>query len=180
MIEYRTYHIGRPIGAAQKEQVLALMREAFPPTERRTDEAQRALFAHPLYRVHTVEEDRRVLAFMAAWSLQEMTFFEHFAVDSALRSQGLGGKFLDHLLSGAPQPAVLEVELPEDELTRRRIGFYQRHGLFLNERFYQQLPLRPGDSPTPMFLMSFPRALSDAEFLRVRREIYRHVYETEI
>ena len=75
---------------------------------------------------------------------------------------------------------MLEVELPEDEITRRRVGFYRRHGLALNERFYQQLPLRDGDSPTPMFLMSFPCPLTDAEFVRVRREIYRHVYETEI
>lgn len=176
MPEYRVYTTAAPMPAEKKEQLLALMQEAFPPTERRTEEGQRRLFDNPLYRVHTAEEGGRVLAFMSAWQLPGVTFFEHFAVDAALRGNGLGGRFLDRLLKEAALPAVLEVELPEGEIPRRRIGFYQRHGMRLNERFYQQLPLREGDGPTPMFLMSTPDALTDEEFLRIRAEIYRHVY----
>jgi len=71
---------------------------------------------------------------------------------------------------------VLEVELPTDELTRRRIAFYRRHGMHLNEREYAQMPLRAGDMPVPMYLMSSPDELNAEEFVRVRREIYRHVY----
>ena len=179
MVEYRTYHASAPMNAEKREQVLAIMQEAFPPTERRTTEGQRALLLHPLYRVHTVEEDGKILGFMAAWDLQGLTFFEHFAVDSALRGRRIGGEFLDRLLRSEEKPVALEVELPEDELTRRRIAFYERHGLRLNEREYRQLPLRPGDGSTPMYLMSWPDPLKDEDFDHARRDIYRHVYGAE-
>lgn len=176
MTVYRVYSASDPMDAEKQNRLLSLMNSAFPDTERRTDKGQRMLFSHPLYRVHTLEEDGKILAFMAAWALPGLTFFEHFAVDPSLRNQGVGGRFLDELLSRAEKPAVLEVELPEEELSRRRVGFYRRHGMHLNERDYAQLPLRPGDSSTPMFLMSWPDMLSDEEFVRIRKEIYRHVY----
>ena len=112
---------------------------------------------------------------MAVWHLSGVTFLEHFAVDASFRNNGFGGKMLERLQKESLR-LVLEVELPTDVLTRRRIAFYRRNGMKLNEREYAQMPLRVGDVPTPMYLMSSPDALEDEEFRLVRREIYRHVY----
>ena len=49
---------------------------------------------------------------------------------------------MDALLAEKKRPMVLEVELPEDALTRRRIGFYERHGLVFNSYPYLQPPMR--------------------------------------
>ena len=178
MLTYNTYDAACPMDENRRNQVLSIMEEAFPATERRVRAGQEALFDHPLYCVHTAEEDGRILGFMAAWKTQGFAFFEHFAVDSSLRGGGVGGAFLDWLLENNA-PVVFEVELPTDEMTRRRIGFYRRHGAILNEREYAQLPLREGDDPTPMFLMSYPQGLTDEQFVHARKEIYRHVYGEE-
>lgn len=180
MSEFRIYTVDAPMNDEQKERILSLMKDAFPTIERRTDEGQRMLFHHPLYQIHTLEDNGTILAFMAAWQLPETTFLEHFAVDHSRRGAGLGGRFLDRLLAESKRSVVLEVELPESETARRRINFYQRHGMRLNKQFYQQPPLKAGDEVIPLFLMSWPGALSDDEFIRTRKEIYYHVYKTEI
>lgn len=175
MLVYNTYSVNRPLSADKAAQLMHIMEEAFPPTERRILSAQYELLKHPLYVIHTLEQDGRIVAFMAVWKLSGVTFLEHFAVDAHFRNNGLGGKMLERLRMEGTR-LVLEVELPTDELTRRRIAFYRRHGMCLNEREYAQLPLRAGDVPTPMYLMSSSEELGEEEFIRVRREIYRHVY----
>ena len=175
MLSYNTYCCAHPMNEEQAAQLMCIMEEAFPPTERRVSAGQYELLRHPRYVIHAAEEDGRMIAFMAVWKLSGVTFVEHFAVERQLRNGGIGGALLEKLRA-ENAPLVLEVELPTDDLTRRRIAFYQRHGMCLNEREYAQMPLRAGDAPTPMYLMSSPEALDEEEFVRIRREIYRHVY----
>jgi GNAT superfamily N-acetyltransferase len=156
-------------------QFMRILEEAFPPTERRVSSGQYELLHHPRYVIHAAEQDGRMIAFMAVWNLSGVTFLEHFAVDASHRNGGIGGEMLERMRAESTR-LVLEAELPADDLTRRRIAFYRRHGMCLNGREYAQMPLRAGDAPTPMVLMSSPDGLNDEEFVRVRREIYRHVY----
>ena len=47
---------------------------------------------------------------------------------------------LQELVKQYQKPICLEVELPEDELTRRRIGFYERNGFVqcgMRKGFYE-------------------------------------------
>ena len=175
---YHVYCAGAPMSAEKANQVLEMMEEAFPPAGRRTREAQRALMEHPLYQVCTAEANGKVQAFMALWTLRKMTFFEHFAVNRKLQADGVGGEML-RWLAERYAPCVLETEPPENENARRRIAFFERHGLHLNRQAYDRLPMRPGSVKTPMCLMSCPEPLSDGMFHAARREIYRHAYGAE-
>ena len=74
---------------------------------------------------------------------------------------------------------VLEVEVPEDALTRRRIGFYERHGLVYNEYPYLQPPLRKGNALLPLRFMTKPGAIDEKTYERYKRLIYRIVYKYE-
>ena len=93
------------------------------------------------------------------------------------RNGGLGGRFLDGLT--ADRPCVLEVELPETDLARRRIGFYRRHGFAWNDYPYMQPALRPTESPIPLRLMTRNAPLPEEEFHRLKKEIYKTVYGVE-
>ena len=71
---------------------------------------------------------------------------------------------------------VLEVELPEDDLSKRRIGFYERNGFKLCHKPYMQPPYRSGGTPIPMHVMySGDRPIDDI-FDKIKSEIYRNVY----
>lgn len=80
---------------------------------------------------------------------------------------------------------VLEVELPFDEMSRRRIGFYQRSGFTLSTLRYIQPPYFDGAQPLELHLMFYALPVpmeSDAFsdfFCRVRDRLHRDVYGVE-
>lgn len=115
---------------------------------------------------------------MASWDFDDFVFFEHFAVDPACRSGGIGGQMLDALLARAHKPACLEAELPETEMAARRIGFYERHGFTVNADYpYFQPALVPGGSPLPMHLLTTGGARTAAELCAIETLLHTRVYD---
>lgn len=159
------------------DDVFHLMQLSFPEDEFRTREGQHALLSDPAYILYGVRAPEGQLAAIAAvWALESVLFIEHLAVDPMMRSGGLGGRMLDELLAGTEKTVFLEVEPPNDMWSRRRIGFYERHGLFLNDYPYLQLPLREDQVPKPLLVMSSGAPLDSENFERMRTEIYARVY----
>jgi len=72
---------------------------------------------------------------------------------------------------------VLEVEVPADDLTRRRIGFYERHGLVYNDYPYLQPPLRTGNELLPLRFMTKPGAIDEITYERYKKRMYELVYQ---
>ncbi len=178
MQHYEIYCADRRMDEPILRQFISLLEEAFPPHERRVRSGQLALMENPFYQIRTLQEDGKLRGFMAVWMLKGMIFLEHFAVDADMRSLGIGGRMLEDLRTEAEADGrnlILEAELPVDELTKRRIAFYRRHGMSVNGYLYHQMPLRACDEKTQMHLLS-STLLDEAAFYAARREIYRHVY----
>ena len=62
---------------------------------------------------------------------------------------------INHLCQLLKHPIALEVEIPEEEMAKRRINFYQRQGFSLWEKPYQQPPYKTGDNYLPMLIMAY-------------------------
>ena len=140
------------------EEVYRIMEQSFPADERRKKEGQQKLLEEEKYELLGVRNEGVLLAFLAVWEFAEFVFIEHFAVSEK------AGK------------VVLEVELPEDSLKKRRIGFYERHGFTFNEYPYIQPPMGEDRHEIPLRIMSAPEPLSEDEFQSVRTELYESVY----
>ena len=109
---------------ADFDAVYRLLTQSFPATERRGAAGQRALFSDSAYRVDIRRApDGGVQALIASWDFDDFVFLEHFAVDPACRSGGIGGRMLNAMLARCGKRACLEAELPETELAARRIAF---------------------------------------------------------
>ena len=106
-------------------------------------------------------------------------YAEHFAIDPTQRNGGYGKAVLQHLCQLLDKPIVLEVEEPDEDMARRRIGFYQRNGFVLWDNEYRQPPYKPGDPYLPMRLMVYGPLDSRKDYNRVVRRIYRDVYKAE-
>jgi len=52
------------------------------------------------------------------------------------------------------KPLILEIELPEDEITCRRKHFYERNGLCAQPYRHVQLPFQGGGPIVPLVIMS--------------------------
>ena len=101
---------------------------------------------------------------------------EHFAISPEKRNGGFGGFVLDSFLNQIQKNAVLEVEVPEDTLTQRRVAFYERHGFYFNPYPYLQPPMREGQSTLPLRLMTRPTKIDVDTYERYRLCIHQKVY----
>ena len=71
---------------------------------------------------------------------------------------------------------VLEVEEPTDDITYRRIAFYQRQGFVLQNVPYQQPPYRKGGKWFPMKLMTLREENFSLKFEIIKESIYKEAY----
>lgn len=159
------------------EEVFELMEAAFPVTEIRTYEGQRALLAHPNYRIDIERDDQgQLLGFLASWNFSTFRFVEHIAVNGAIRGGGIGKRMLTTYMSSAGTPIVLEVEPPATSDAARRIEFYKRAGFHLNLFPYAQPPLREGQMKLPLNIMSYPSPMAENEFNPCKQILFTEVY----
>lgn len=161
------------------DEMFAIMEESFPKDEYRTRAGQRKLFEQPEYQVYAMrdEDTGNIKGFIAVWDLETVVFVEHFAVNPNFRNGGLGSKILQELRGKFDKPLCLEVELPENEMAVRRIGFYERNGFFLNRYPYKQLPLAEGQNEIPLYIMTTGKAVDEMEFQEIRELLYETVYQ---
>ncbi|MCL6457491.1 MAG: GNAT family N-acetyltransferase [Gorillibacterium sp.] len=173
-----SHEIVNPVVFAE---VYQLMQASFPPIEFRTYAGQRALLDNPLYRLITEVDDRgKVVAFLAGWSFPGFRFVEHFAVAPQMRGVGLGSTMMRRYSGIDQKPILLEVELPDTVLAKRRIGFYQRLGFHLLAYDYVQPSLRVGQAELALRMMSYPYPINEAEFASFKRILYKEVYRTAV
>lgn len=161
-----------------------LMNAAFPLEERRDNDSQRENTDHnPLFTVYLVTDENEdgstiQVGFITAWNFGDFHYLEHFATSPAVRNMGYGKKIMAQLLEQMPGLVVLEVEEPEDELTRRRVAFYERSGFKLCPHNYIQPAYRPDGKSIPLKIMYQGQESLDADFERVRDTLYHEVYAT--
>lgn len=125
------------------------------------------------YAMYRIIDDGKDVGFISVWQLQEVTFVEHFVIYDDYRGKGVGGRAIDCICKKFGK-VILEAEKPEDDIQKRRVAFYERHGFIANPQPYMQ-PAYRGDSEwVPMYLMSYPDLLDD--FDATVKELYGAVY----
>lgn len=160
------------------DQMYSIMEQSFPYDEYRGYEGQKQLFENPEYKVfiHRNEETKEIDGFLSAWEFDDILFFEHFAVSSKVRNGGIGGRMLREVLTQVNKLTCLEVELPEGELEKRRISFYERNGFCYNPYPYTQPSIAPGREPIPLRIMTYQRTITETEYEKIKNLLYRRVY----
>lgn len=155
-----------------------LMQTAFPSQERRDTELQRT-YTDNQSRFHNnvLLDNGTPIGLLTYWDFDTFLYIEHFAISSERRNKGYGQQALATLKAKQEGMIVLEVEEPIDEITRRRVIFYQRQGFILQNYPYEQPPYRDGDEWFPMKIMSFQTEdFTEDTFLQVKSTIYQEVY----
>lgn len=150
------------------DKVKGLYMVSFPEEERRPWEniVDMIESSSPFFRLRViVGEESKFLGFITQWSLPATKYIEHFAIEPAQRSHGVGSEVISRIVAEAgDEPVVLEVELPESNPDAvKRIEFYSRNGFMAMEDFpYFQPPYRPDLEMVPLMLMT-SRKLEDPE-----------------
>ena len=152
------------------EIALDILRQSFPPVETRNRDEQIAVAAHKDYRLCLVKDGNSVVGVVGIWQTDGMLYLENFCVAPDLRNGGYGSAIVRRLAQAADGGAfVLEAELPTDDITRRRIGFYKRNGMVVNAYPHVQAHLRAGDPDLPLVVLSYGRGLLPSEYAAFRK-----------
>ncbi len=110
----------------------ALYRASFPDYEQRLFDAHAAVLADSDYCFCHIMEGEDFVGLIAYWQNDDFAYIEHFAIEPERRGGGLGKRVLQLLMQGlASCPIILEIDPPEDEISQRRQGFYERLGFVL-------------------------------------------------
>lgn len=151
-----------------REQVLKLYQDSFPAHERRSNTTQQLAFSDKASRNMVVtDEDGRLQAIVFYWTYGNVVYVEFLAVNPEMRGRSIGSAVMKQLMSLYPDKlTVLEIEPPEDEMTIRRLHFYERLGFVLNPQPYVHPSYCTGEAAHShrLSIMSHGRLLDDSEF----------------
>lgn len=174
------------------DQLVRIYQAAIVASEQKSPAELREMLSNPRYRVLVARDaSGTVIGFAILYFPSAGAFWllEYMAVDTRLRSRGLGA----HMFAAARQlagtivgsaPCVLEVDQPHagatDDDASRRLRFYHRLGCRRIAHLNYVLPLREHGTPPAMWLLVHGlegRAVLSADELRTwLRHIYVEVY----
>lgn len=160
------------------DQVFKLMQNSFPKSEYRTYENQKKLIQKKEYNLITKkDENNNVIAFISIWNLEGFNFVEHLAVSPACRGMGMGTKIMEEIIQASKNKnIILEIEPPCDEITDKRLRFYEKLGFKLNDYEYYQPSMQKNQKQLKLNLMSYPNPLNEDEFEKIKNCLYEKVY----
>lgn len=150
---------------------------SFPKEERRDFSLVRKLLEDDSrFEMYALLCDGIYVGFITGWQFEGFVYVEHFAIDESVRNGGIGAKAMAGFLALHEDPVVLEVEMPTEEMSKRRVGFYERLGFVLDHHVYFQPPYRRGESFLEMRLMAHGKLDLERSFERVKSTMYQNVY----
>lgn len=158
-------------------QAWKLYKKSFPPEERRQLRTQKKIMNHQQYRFELITVDDMFVGFILWWEFNDIRYIEHLATLPRLRGKGYGQRILERFVSESNKLVLLEVEHPTDDISRRRIGFYQRTGFVLNGHEYRHPPYKKGGNYVSLMLMTYPHAINEDDAIRFCTECHPIIHE---
>jgi GNAT superfamily N-acetyltransferase len=137
-----------------------LYEEAFPIEERRSLENQRVVMKKEIYHFDTLIEEEQMIGVLLWWDFKTYRYIDHFATSTQQRNKGFGKLILEKFRDLNDKPILLEVELPNSDINKRRIKFYERAGFKLNKHNYSTQSSQENQPPLELMLMSYPNQLT--------------------
>lgn len=138
---------------------------SFPASERRLLPAQKAIFSHPSYRLDIwFNEDDKYVGLMDWWEYDGFRYVEHIAVSPDARSGGYGSRIFKSWLKSSQKPVFLEIDPVTDDISRRRLQFYQRLGFVENPMEHVQPHFQGTGEQVRLRVLSYPRPMSGEEY----------------
>lgn len=140
-----------------------LYENSFPLEERRAIDSQAKLFESLNYNFDIIIEEEEFIGFLLWWEFDNLRYIEYFATVEGIRNKGFGKLIIETFIKRSQKPILLEVELPNSNLKKRRINFYERLGFHLNAHFYEIPPMHEGFAALELLIMSFPCSITEKD-----------------
>lgn len=155
-----------------QEQAWRLYVDSFPAHERWSREAfARARQDERFHTEIAVSENGKLLALLYYWIYGKTLYVEFLAVEPDMRGQNTGSELIGKLIADNPGfKILLEIDPPIDEVSIRRLGFYERHGFVPNGYEHIHPSYISGEAAHPhlLIVMTHGGTITSQEFMEFR------------
>jgi len=157
-----------------------LYTQSFPSSERRSWAGlEMELMSENSFNAHVLLQNDKFVGFLNYWTFERFLYIEHFAVSSNLRGKNIGTEAMKILMEQTKLPILFEVEMPNNIMAVRRIGFYERLGFSVLSHNYAQPPYEGNGFIVPMLIMCNNTHFANTHFEMIKNTLYDEVYHYE-
>lgn len=145
---------------------------SFPIEEQRTTSHQQDALVAEHYHLICYLNDNELIGFIAYWKFDTYLYIEHFAIAPTQRNGGIGGKILDQFISQTTKKVIIEIEPLDNEMAKRRCGFYSRHGFMPNPYLHPLPKYQPtAHNDMNLLVMSYPEMIEQQCYDQFRSDL---------
>ncbi|NLZ95050.1 MAG: GNAT family N-acetyltransferase [Bacteroidales bacterium] len=145
--------------SVQWNKVWNLYKESFPLAERRKLEdhlrACKNEFFHPL----SAWEGNQFIGIVFYWEWKNYRYVEYLAVDPELHGHGYGSQIIKQI-KDSQHTIILEIDPLINELSVRRLQFYEQAGFSLTPYRFVHLPYRLDSETQELLILSYPQMIT--------------------
>lgn len=136
---------------------------SFPLFERRTLKDQVDVMKNNNFYCTGIINYNSIIGILFYWELDKYIYIEHFAIDKEHRGRNYGSSVLKKF-EKTNKAIILEIDPPVDEISKRRLDFYNKLGFKLNDYEHCHESFRKNHKPYFMKVLSYKNTLSPKEF----------------
>lgn len=155
----------------------SLYENAFPLEERRLIDAQTSLLIVSNYHFDVIIKDKIFIGFILWWDFDGLIYIEYFATAESQRNMGFGKRIIKRFIQRNQNSIILEVEVPNSNIKKRRIEFYKRLGFQLNTHYYEIPPMHEGFTSLELLIMSFPDPISKEDLNNFKEQYHPIIFK---
>lgn len=149
----------------EKDVVNQLYDKSFPLYEQRSYQGREAILNHEDYYLYYFTDNGTFVGFIGSWKVGDYFYIEHLAISAMLRGQGYGQKVLKQFCLNAGK-IILEIDPVIDEVSQKRLFFYQHCGFQQNNYQHAHPSYYPENKPHELEILSYPTAINDEIYQR--------------
>ncbi len=149
---------------------------SFPHFEKRSHRGRQNILGNTHFHLYYFTDDQVFVGFVGGWQFEHFFYIEHFAIAPELRGKGYGQKVL-RLLCQQTKDIILEIEPVIDDMTEKRLRFYQYCGFQKNNYHHFHPNYHLEYEPHQLEILSYPKQIdlmSFQQFNTVLAEIVMH------
>ena len=141
------------------DEVWKLYEDSFPAAERRKVEDHIRAINDDRFLPLSVWDGNLLIGLMFFWEWDSYRYLEHLAVNPNLRGHGYGSMLIKYLRD-SDHTIILEIDPLNNELSVRRLQFYERSGFTLTPYRFVHLPYRLDGNEQELLILSYPKMIT--------------------
>ena len=142
--------------------VWELYEGSFPLAEKRKKEDHLRAYADKRFFPLSAWEGKELIGLIFFWEWDSYRYLEYLAVNPRLRGQSFGSQMLRYLRD-SEHTIILEIDPLINELSVRRLQFYERAGYTLTPYRFMHLPYRLEAEPQELLILSYPNRITQEQ-----------------